>query len=113
MMSGIPQRVFVGPHCYRLLVDANAIAKASVQEGAPILGYCEKAETRIVIESNLVESLEREVVVHELLHAMCSLAGLDDELGEDVEERVVTRLAPIIVDVLERNENLCGYLSSK
>jgi hypothetical protein len=47
-----------------------------------------------------------DTVMHELLHACCDLIGTTDQLTSDVEESVVRRLAPVLVDVLARNPQL-------
>jgi hypothetical protein len=107
-----PKRVQVGPHRYRLVIDADAMNRASAEHGTRLLGRCDNEQLLIVVDPRQAPSQQRETVVHELLHAACDLAGLsEDALADDVEERVVRRLAPVLLQVLVDNPKLVAWLT--
>ena len=68
---------------------------------------------RIEVADNLAAEPEREVVLHETLHAVMEYVGVNyDYAAEDPpgEEQLVTRLAPALLALLVDNPRLVGYL---
>lgn len=65
---------------------------------------------QILIRPGMAVDHEVVTVMHELLHAVTEMCGLDHRLGVSEEEDVVTTLAPALVDVLRRNPELVAYL---
>lgn len=61
------------------------------------LGRADFEACRIVLKAGLPESLRYETLIHEVLHFVAWVAGV--ELGESK----VTRLAPILAQVLSDN----------
>lgn len=66
---------------------------------------------QIALRPGLVPDKEREVVVHETLHACCAAAALG--LDVDTEERLVSNLAGPVLDLIRSNPALLTYLTSK
>lgn len=93
----------VGP--YRISVDWMSKRELKKYENAS--GFFFGDEARIGIKDSLDIDVEREVLMHEVLHACIEVSGLDDE---EAEERVIRALAPTLVDVLQRNPKLVRYL---
>lgn len=52
-----------------------------------------------------------ETLLHEILHCVTESAGINAELGEAEEEKLVRRVAPLLLDVLRRNPDLVAYLT--
>ncbi len=96
----------VGPFTYTVKQDVCAVAKLDSE-----LGTCDPDELTITITPTAPERVQQECLVHEALHAMTALTGLAHELGEEVDERVVRRLAPVLLEVLSRNPRFVEYLS--
>lgn len=67
---------------------------------------------RIVIRPGLPADLDREVLLHEVLHGVMSAANLDWEKYED-EERIVKSITGVLLDTLQRNPRLATYLLAK
>lgn len=98
-----PKCVKVGGHVYRI-----AIGKSAKMDKQKADGLCEVAKLRITLRSRLEPSRERETLVHEILHAGLDGLGLEDEL----EERIVLRLADQLHQVIRDNPDLVSYLIS-
>jgi len=67
-------------------------------------GICILDAQQIFIADNLTPQLERETVLHEILH-VC-----EDAVGLDLEEQVVTRLSRALFATLKDNPDLRAYL---
>jgi hypothetical protein len=108
-----PRTVKVGVHTYKVVADKAAIDALSASSGEGKLGECDSSALTITIDPTMADTMEKETVVHELLHACCDLAGLQEDPGMDSagEERVVRRLSPLILDVLRANPSLVRYLT--
>lgn len=76
-------------------------------------GECQKHRNQILIAPNLNKSVEKETVIHEMLHAIWSEYSLDNFFPEEQEEVLVTTLAKGIHSVLENNPKLMNYLKEK
>ena len=101
----IPKSVQVGP--FRFRIETDDVAKITLTDA-----HGETDIERLVIRLHPDRNpmIIRETLLHETLHACSSVAGLDHELGAELEEKVVRRLATILLDVLIRNGKLVDYL---
>ena len=79
-------------------VDAEIINGFGA-EGGTIAG-----SRRIIISDSLEGDMRREVVIHELLHAIWSETGIG--LDEPTEERIVTALALGLSSIADCNDDL-------
>lgn len=79
--SGIdmPRSVLVGPHRYEL----RFVSGLQHEDGESLLGQCNSDLLVIELEESQPESLLRETVVHELVHAIASQWTLGDEGSEE------------------------------
>ena len=94
----IPKSVQVGP--FRFRIETDDVAKITLTDA-----HGETDIERLVIRLHPDRNpmIIRETLLHETLHACASVAGLDHELGAELEEKVVRRLATILLDVMIRN----------
>ena len=101
----IPKSVQVGP--FRFRIETDDVAKITLTDA-----HGETDIERLVIRLHPDRNtmIIRETLLHETLHACASVAGLDHELGAELEEKVVRRLATILLDVMIRNGKLVDYL---
>lgn len=107
----LPRLIRVGARRYTVRCNQSAIDSESVEAGAELHGVTNNTAMRIVLNPKNSEDRQRDTLLHEALHAMFNVAGIDQDLGSDTEERVVNRLAPILLDVLTRNPALTEYLT--
>ena len=96
-----PKRVVIGPFSYQVVVDADRLP-------ADLYGQCDKGKHVIALHPDQSAPRLRATLVHELLHALCDLTGLDDDKAE---ERLVTVLAPALLAVLRDNPRLVAWLA--
>jgi len=109
-----PVSARVGVHTYRLVFDRQAIKDASHEHGERLVGRCCTETLTVVVDPKLVGSQSAETVVHELLHAMFDTIGAgEDGVTSELEERLVRRLAPVVLGVLVDNPELVGWLQAK
>lgn len=85
--------------------DAEAAEAAEA-----ILGITDTDKLTISVRPSLPRSLKAQTLLHEVLHTLTHLTGLEKELGEKKEEAVVTRLAPALLAVLIDNPKLVAYI---
>lgn len=105
-----PDKVKVGPHVYRIVRDRAAIDRAGQAMSATLLGHCDRQALEIAVAPDLAGTVTAETVVHELLHAITDLTGLEDRLGDALEEEVVRALSPRLLELLRDNPDLVAYL---
>ena len=95
----------VGCYRYKVLVDPMPFrAKA---RHADDRGYVNHDLAEMVVRPNQTIDLQRETVLHEVIHGVRYLANLPS--GE-VEESFVTRMTPLLLDTLRRNPHLRQFL---
>lgn len=107
----LPKQVLVGPHHYKLVCDADAIAKASHRDGSALYGSTDKVKLVIVVDPAQARSQLADTVLHESLHCLLALVGADMELEQ--EERLVRSLSPALLDWLRRNPKLIDWLTEE
>jgi hypothetical protein len=95
-----PSTIKVGPFTYRVEVDDAKVPDS-------MYGVCDKSEQRISLHKDQSKQRLRLSLLHEVLHALCDLANLDDD---PVEERIVTQLSPVLLAVLLENPKLTRFL---
>lgn len=107
----IPTSIDVGPFTYSVLTGELDILRAQDKERAALWGHTDHTRLQITVATG-EEALMRQRVtlVHEWLHTLCSIAGLASELGCETEEKVVERLAPVVLDGIRRNPALIAFL---
>ena len=66
-------------------------------------GMCYQDRCRIVMERAIESGRVDEVMLHEVIHALLTHAGLAAELGPAAEERICERLSPLLVAVMRDN----------
>lgn len=106
-----PYRIQVGPHTYRIVADKNEINRLSVEADETRLGECDPKTLTIFVDPTQADTMLRDTVLHELLHALMDLIGAGDDIARDLEERLVRRLAPVLLELLTRNPKLIEWLT--
>lgn len=106
-----PGKVRLGPHTYSVIVERAAIDRLSAEGGEKRLGECDSQRCTITIDPDQAPSQLADTLVHELLHACFDLIGAGEDVSADVEERLVRRLAPVLVGLLHDNPRLVTWLS--
>lgn len=101
-MRTLPDLIRIGHVNFRLLPLGPAEA---AEEGADGLTAPDLEE--ISIAGNLAPDRAAEVLLHEILHGIYHVRGLKDGMSE---ERVVTDMAPLLLEVLRDNQRVLEFL---
>lgn len=101
-VATVGMEVKVGPIRYRITEDSSEI-----EEGR--CGVTYKQTARIRINPSLSADVRKETLLHEMLHAICSICGIDDE-DRLTEEEWISRVSPILLMVLQENPDLLSEL---
>lgn len=102
----IPNKDFklkVGPHIYDVKYEEKLMG-AHHTEGLHTLHALE-----MYINNECTEQIQKEIFLHELLHACISLTGLDYRLNNKeviTEEDVVRSISPILLQVIQDNPKI-------
>lgn len=87
-----------------------ATDEGHVHEHIDVSGLTDPSAGIIQVEDALSEDRFRTTLLHEVLHAIFSEAGLHDAADSDVEERIITRMAPILRQTLKDNPQLTAFV---
>jgi hypothetical protein len=108
----IPKSVRVGPFDFGIVVDKSAITEEEADQRSPLYGSTDKKKARIVLHPQNAECVQRETLLHEVLHAVNCVSAIDADMGTEDEERFVRRTAPVLLSVLRDNPHLVAYLTA-
>jgi hypothetical protein len=100
-----PKEIEVGPYTYTV---AHGDTVTRRQLGGD---HGETDHSELIIKINeRASGVVRETLVHELLHALSDLAGLQEQYGAEADEQWCRRIAPWLLDTLRRNPDLVDFL---
>ena len=104
-----PKAVRVGPHTY-------SVTLAPELSNAGASGLCGTDTQEVHIDAKLGPTVERETVLHELIHAIWAQTflkrGYPDDSGGGTGETIIDELAPRLLALLRDNPRLVTYLTS-
>lgn len=105
-----PGRVHIGPFQFDVTWSTSETKVAA--DSHPAMGVSDVRTAHIWICEDLHQSIEREALLHELLHMVIRTFGVGLELDEETEERTVCALTPALLGILRDNPDLIRYLTS-
>lgn len=106
-MSKLPAIVRVGGLDYTIKRWNRQAA-----DNAGAFGMCDRATQVILIQDGLPPQLEAHVVLHEVLHAAYSAAGMNAIPEHISEERLVGALTHQLTQVWRDNPDLVAYMEA-
>lgn len=110
----MPKDVIVGPYNYQVKNDKSSMDSARVRfESLEAIGFTSTHEQCIYVDPELNEDMRAEVLLHEILHAICEATGIGTSFEEDKEEQFIATISPLLLDTLRRNEEIADYLIGK
>lgn len=98
----LPKRIRVGSRTYEVRLSADP-------EHA---GRTDSDRLIVSINDSIPQGGQQETLLHEILHAITNYTGIYNDLGHKKEEKVVNRIAPVLLDVVRRNLAVVEYLRS-
>lgn len=81
--------------------------------GQRAMGIYDLVDQTISMDRNLGHDRERQTFLHENLHAMVAISGLEAAFREDAEEHIVTVLAPVLLSWLRENPQAVAFLTER
>lgn len=114
-VSALPSAISVGPFVYDVVLDKAKVDAHCRAMRRDMIGVCDHVNLTLSIDPSQASDQMADTVLHETLHAIVRMVGLnsgDEEWGYDREENVVSRLAPALLDLLRRNPDLVTFLTS-
>lgn len=97
-----------GAECRTLL---DGITTRAHKDGE--CGHCDHNNLELRVHPDINKQVKRETLLHEALHACTNVTGILAQLGRKREERVVARLAPVVLKMLRDNPWLVKRLTEK
>lgn len=106
----LPRRLNAAPHVMSILYDDDN----RLNEVEDLNGLCDFDTGRIWIDRDQTPLMEKDTVLHEILHALLDQTGAKrrfKEVGSDFEEELVSELTPRLLQVLRDNPVIVRYLT--
>lgn len=107
-----PSHVDVGPFRYTITSDELTRHRAQQTSLTVLLGNTDHDKLQIILTNDAPIGLIRETLMHELLHVVNEVTGLRQQWGNEKEERIIRRLSPILLELLQRNPDAVAYLTN-
>ena len=112
MAARLPRTVKIGPHTYRVKIDGAAVDRLAKEHGRPLDAYTDFQDHTIVMQRK--QSDRRRTLLHETLHALLDLSGIDLRLGSKKppdDEEIIQSLDGMLLAVLRDNPTLLAFLT--
>jgi hypothetical protein len=112
-MKRPPAAVVVGPVTFSVCCDEDTLMRMEHATGSSLFGATDVGSQSIVLNINVGPDVLAETLLHEVLHACLSVAGISHELDDDAEERIVRALSPVLLQVVRSNPSTIRFLAAK
>lgn len=112
-----PKTVKIGPTKWKIRTSKKAIRKLRLKLDIEdhLIGHTELKDLTIFIAYDIAPQVQRDTLIHELLHACFAIQGFppmkDMDEKEDQEEWVVKNLTSVLHAVIRDNPELIAYLT--
>jgi hypothetical protein len=104
---GLPATVEIGPFTYDVTTDPAEIDTITTDA---VLAAIDPASLLIGIEPTQDLGQMRDSLLHEVLHGITFVNGLDMEIDAAQLEEIVNRVSPLLLDTIRRNTALVAFL---
>jgi len=106
----IPESVQVGPYVYTIIADAVRMAECEKESREELFGMTLHKSLEIIIQPDAADTVIRETLLHEVLHAVLYNTGISDRMTEKTEEHLIRALSPALFVLLRDNKKFLGYI---
>jgi hypothetical protein len=104
-----PKTIRIGPHEYEVRSDPGLGEKAGA------MGASSEDNAAIVLDTNVAKTMQRETLVHEILHCMWKQTSLrirwPDSDPNSPGEGIIQDLAPLLYGFIRDNREVVEWLS--
>lgn len=104
-----PSQIRIGPMTWRVCYNSHKLDAMTCDDEGHHHGSCNGVSGTIYVRGSDPVDVQRDTLLHEVLHAISATYGI--EWVKD-EERMVSRLAPVLLQVLQANPGLVVALAS-
>ena len=75
-------------------------------------GICKFYEARIIVDSSTHPLMQKETLLHEVIHACLNRQGLEQQSEEAmlIEENFVNKLVPSLLQTMKKNKEFTRYI---
>lgn len=109
----VPKTVRIGPLRWSITTSLGSYTTfAEAENDTHALGFCSLQALTIALKPGIPESLVRETLMHELLHAIIRTQGgiYETAKPDELEEATVSAISPLLVSVLRANEDVLEFI---
>ena len=107
-----PHFIMVGSHKYTVTYSTEELAITGLRIKATLLGHTNHWALTITIQEGLPHTIERETLLHEVIHAIWSVSGVGEDKSME-QETMVRGVEQIFFQVLTNNSTFLKYLTDK
>lgn len=109
-----PNKIALGPFDIKVDISKKAQEKVDRDNDGPLYGMWDGRNATISLSSRAADTIMRETILHELIHAIIELSGAASVhiKDSDTEEGIVRSVTPMILAMLRDNPKLVDYLRS-
>lgn len=105
----VPKRLKLGAHVYEIRSDTDTARLLRDEEAR---GDSRPDHLIIRLDADRPHTSVAETLLHEALHCVWNQTSLTVDL-HDEEEKAVTALAPLLLQLMRRNPDLVAYLTAE
>ena len=102
-MKKITRQIKIGPYMF----EVKHVPDLRDEDGKKLYGRHDGTYKVIEISSRQCEDMKRETVIHECLHAIIDVTGLD---VKGLEESYVTAMSPVIMSWMRDNKKMVKWI---
>lgn len=106
----VPAEVQIGPFTYDISTDPADLDAISDE---PVYAAINPSSLLIALEATQDIGQLRDSLLHEILHGVTFVAGLDQDIAPEMLEEIIYRVSPVLLDTLRRNPEVLGFLVSE
>lgn len=102
-----PKGVTIGGRKFQVQLNRAPLDEFAIRQGYKdgLFGLTDHTNFTITLNPDNGDGRMKDTLMHELLHALLNLTGLDRLLSEDEDEQVANRLAPALLGFLRDKAN--------
>lgn len=105
-----PNRVQVGPYSFTIDFDPITHNSVEIAEGEKLYGRVDFPSQTINVNPGQEKDSLADTILHEILHAVIYISGLQKRFEGNSEEELITPMATTLLDTLRRNPKLVDFL---
>lgn len=104
-----PKKVYCGPIPYSISFEDMSKIQKQNNEDTIDFGCADHALQKIVIDNKSGPEVQKETLMHEILHCCMALSGIAYRIGRidlELEEDIIQCISPFLFNVLSNPDNV-------